>query len=300
MSYRGRFAPTPSGPLHFGSLVAALASALDAAAQGGEWLLRIEDVDTPRVVPGAAEAILRELERLGFAWSGSVIWQSERVGAYQAAFAQLRERGLIYPCACTRKEMADSALASDGSRRYPGTCRGGLPPGREPRAWRLCVPGGGVAFHDRIQGRVVQDVAADGGDFVVLRADGVFAYQLAVVVDDAAQGVSDVVRGADLLDSTLRQRVLQQALGLPAPRYAHVPVVLDASGDKLSKQTLAAPLAAWPAGQALCAALRFLGQAVPQDLESAGVEAIWRFARTHWAIEQVPSVRGAAVVVPVG
>ncbi len=292
MSYCGRFAPTPSGPLHFGSLVAALASALDAQAAGGRWLLRIEDVDTPRVVPGAAEAMVRELSRLGFEWSGEVMWQSARGSAYEAALAQLREAGLIYPCACSRKEMADSALASDGSRRYPGTCRAGLPPGRAARAWRIRVPAGVVSVDDRIQGRIEQDVLADGGDFVVLRADGVFAYQLAVVVDDAAQGVSDVVRGADLIDSTLRQRVVQQALGLSMPRYAHVPVVLDAAGDKLSKQTLAAPLASLPAGQALCDAISFLGQPVMAEMPRWPVGEIWEWARQHWDVAQVPAVRG--------
>ncbi|MEY3200492.1 MAG: hypothetical protein RIR70_42 [Pseudomonadota bacterium] len=292
ISYCGRFAPTPSGPLHFGSLVAALASALDAARAGGQWLLRIEDVDTPRVVSGAGDMILRELERLGFAWSGPVMWQSARKEAYQAAFDTLVMRGLIYPCGCSRKEMADSALATDGSRRYPGTCRAGLPSGKTARAWRLRLPPGVVGFDDRIQGRIEEDVSADGGDFVVLRADGVFAYQLAVVVDDAAQGVTDVVRGADLLASTLRQRLVQQALGVPAPRYAHVPVVLDESGDKLSKQTLAAPLSEMPASEALCAALRFLGQAVPPDMAAATVEEIWAFARAVWDADKVPHSRG--------
>ena len=292
MAYLGRFAPTPSGPLHVGSLVAALACALDAQAAGGQWLLRIEDVDTPRVVPGAAEAMLRELERLGFEWSGAVMFQSARTVAYEAAFEQLRSRDLIYPCACSRKEMADSSLAADGSRRYPGTCRAGLPEGRAARAWRLRVPAGAVAFVDRVQGRIEQDVWADGGDFVVLRADGLFAYQLAVVVDDAAQGVTDVVRGADLIDSTLRQLLVQQALGFKAPRYAHVPVVLDAHGDKLSKQTLAAPLASLPAGQALCDALIFLGQPVRDEMRRWPVAQIWDWARQQWDLGAVPAVRG--------
>lgn len=188
--------------------------------------------------------------------------------------------------------MADSALAADGSRRYPGTCRGGLAPGRAARAWRLRVPPGVTTFHDHIQGEIRQDVLADGGDFVLFRADGVFAYQLAVVVDDAAQGITDVVRGADLLGSAPRQRVLQAALGLPAVRYAHVPVVLDARGDKLSKQTLAAPLSELPASQALCLALGFLGQQPPATLARSPVEDIWAWATAHWSMARVPAVRG--------
>ena len=291
-NYRGRFAPSPSGPLHFGSLVAALASALDARAAGGQWLLRIEDVDTPRVVPGAADAIVRELERLGFVWDAEVLFQSARIPAYQAAFEQLRAAGRIYPCACSRKEVADSALAADGSRRYPGTCRDGLPPGRQARSWRLRVASALTVFDDRVQGLIRQDVAADGGDFVLLRADGLFAYQLAVVVDDGAQGITDVVRGADLLYSTLRQQVVQAALGLPTPRYAHVPVVLDTQGEKLSKQTHAAALSTMAPGAALCRALGFLGQNPPAELARAGVVEIWTWARANWRFDRVPVARG--------
>lgn len=293
ISYCGRFAPSPTGPLHFGSLLAALGSALEAQVQGGRWLLRIEDLDEPRVVPGAADAIIAELRRLGFAWDGEVLRQSSRRERYAEALARLRERGLAYPCGCSRKEIADSSLAPDGARRYPGTCRYGLAPGREARAWRLWVEGARIAFDDRIQGRCVQDVGAEVGDFIVMRADGQFAYQLAVVVDDADQGVTEVVRGADLLDSTPRQVYLQHLLGLPTLRYAHLPVALDASGDKLSKQTLARPVSELPAAEALVLALAFLGQDPPARLAGARVEEVWDWARGAWRMERVPAVRGA-------
>jgi len=198
--YTGRFAPSPSGPLHAGSLAAALASYLDARAHGGRWLLRIEDVDTPRVAPGADQIIMQQLQALGMRWDGEVVWQSERDAAYQRAWTRLREQGLLYPCACTRREIADSVLpgADDvgitGERPYPGTCRAGLPPGRAPRAWRVRIPAGVVSFTDRWLGEQTQDVALAVGDMIVRRADGLWAYQLAVVVDDADQGVTDIVR----------------------------------------------------------------------------------------------------------
>ncbi|MFF7059112.1 tRNA glutamyl-Q(34) synthetase GluQRS [Achromobacter spanius] len=249
MTYVGRFAPSPSGPLHAGSLVAALASWLDARAHGGRWLLRMEDVDTPRTVAGAADTIMAQLNALGLHWDGEVMWQSQRNAAYQSAFDALAARGLIYGCGCTRREIADSALrgqtapGADGERPYPGTCRHGLPPGRQARAWRLRVPDGIERFEDRWLGPQEQDVATAVGDFALRRADGLWAYQLAVVVDDAEQGVTDVVRGADLLSSTARQRVLGRLLGLPPLRYLHVPLILDAaSGLKLSKQNGAAAI----------------------------------------------------------
>ena len=202
MTYTGRFAPSPSGPLHAGSLVAALASWLDARANRGRWLLRIEDVDTPRTMPGAAETIMGQLEVLGLRWDGDIVWQSQRGDAYQAAFDALAARGLVYGCGCTRREIADSALrgqaapGADGERPYPGTCRHGLAPGREARAWRVVMPEGVERFEDRWLGPQEQDVARAVGDIAVKRADGLWAYQLAVVVDDGAQGVTDVVRGA--------------------------------------------------------------------------------------------------------
>jgi glutamyl-Q tRNA(Asp) synthetase len=231
--YRGRFAPSPTGPLHFGSLVTALGSYLDAKAHGGEWLVRMEDIDTPRVVPGAAGDILRTLEHFGLEWDGPVLYQSSRIDAYEAALAGLRDRGLVFPCTCSRKDAGD---------RYPGTCRSGPRGQRCAISWRLRVDGETVHFNDRRLGAQSQNVEDYAGDFVLKRADGLFAYQLAVVVDDAAQGITDVVRGEDLLDSTARQILLQRALDLPQPRYLHLPVVLNALGQKLSKQTGAEPL----------------------------------------------------------
>lgn len=288
MTYVGRFAPSPSGPLHAGSLVAALASWLDARAHGGRWLLRIEDVDTPRTVPGAAERIMAQLEALGLSWDGEIMWQSSRGGAYQAAFDALAARGLIYGCGCTRREIADSALrgqtqpGADGERPYPGTCRNGLPEGRQARAWRVRLPEGVERFEDRWLGPQEQDVARAVGDMALRRADGLWAYQLAVVVDDAAQGVTDVVRGADLLSSTARQRVLGRLLGLPPVRYLHVPLILDAgSGLKLSKQNGAPPIDTGAPLEALKGAWAALGfEPFPADDRAAFLrEATARWAR---------------------
>ena len=265
--YVGRFAPSPSGPLHFGSLVAALASWLDARAARGRWLVRIEDLDTPRTVPGAAADILRTLERLGLDWDGEVLYQSQRLATYRAALATLD----TYWCGCTRREIADSSigLAADGAQIYPGTCRAGLAPGKTPRALRLRTAGEEIAFADRVQGAQMQVLGREVGDFVLLRADGQFAYQLAVVVDDAEQKVTDVVRGADLLDSTPRQIYLQRLLGFATPRYLHVPAVVNAAGEKLSKQTGAQPIDPGRRSQALRHALAFLGQPETDDLAQA-------------------------------
>jgi glutamyl-Q tRNA(Asp) synthetase len=292
--YVGRFAPSPTGPLHFGSLVAAVGSFLEARRRGGRWLLRIEDVDTPRSVAGVAEGILQTLERFGLGWDGEVVWQHRRLGAYAEALHGLKARGLAYGCACTRREIADSALARDGGRVYPGTCRSGLPPGRVARAWRLRVPPGDVVFDDGVQGRMVEEVSREVGDFVLLRADALYAYQLAVVVDDAAAGVTHVVRGADLLDSTGRQIVLQDCLGLPRPVYAHLPVVVNEAGEKLSKQTLARAVDGLHPGPALFAALAFLGQAPPAELVRAPVAELLAWAVDHWRLERVPRQRSAA------
>lgn len=288
--YRGRFAPSPTGPLHFGSLVAAVGSYLDARCQNGVWLVRIEDVDVPRTVPGAADAILSALEAFGFEWDSPVLWQSQRLDAYAAALAQLQRAGLVYACACSRKEIADSATrpAVDGGLAYPGICRQGFPPSRVARAWRLRVNDDELAFEDRVQGRIVQHLERDVGDFVLLRADGLFAYQLAVAVDDDFQAISDIVRGADLLASTPRQIWLQRCLGFQQPRYAHLPVVSNAAGEKLSKQTLAPALNPAAAPQILCDALRFLGQEVPDQLQIAPVREIWQWAHEHWRFSAIP------------
>ncbi len=260
---RGRFAPSPTGPLHFGSLVAALASWLDARAAGGEWLVRIEDVDVPRTVPGAAEDILRTLEAFGLHWDGEVAWQSRRTSLYEEALERLRSSGCVYRCRCSRKEVADAGLHGIEGAIYPGTCRELAIDASLSAAHRLRAEGVPVAFDDRVQGRISQDIAREIGDFVLKRRDASHAYQLAVVVDDAAQGVTDVVRGADLLQSTPRQILLQRTLGLATPRYLHFPVATNARGEKLSKQTLAPALHAEQAGELLAAALDFLSQPPP-------------------------------------
>jgi glutamyl-Q tRNA(Asp) synthetase len=271
--YRGRFAPSPTGPLHFGSLVAAVASWLDARANHGEWLVRIEDVDETRTVPGAAETILQQLAAFGLAHDGEIAWQSRRKDLYEAALARLREQKLVYRCRCSRKEIADSALVGIEGAVYPGTCRALALDATIAGADRLLVEGGDITFVDRVQGRITQDVARDVGDFVLKRRDGLHAYQLAVVVDDADQEITDVVRGADLLQSTARQILLQRQLGFVTPRYLHVPVATNAGGEKLSKQTLAPAVDPREAGAHLAATLAFLGQPAPTRTDPAKILA---------------------------
>jgi len=286
----GRFAPSPTGPLHFGSLVAALASVCDARAAGGRWLVRIEDVDEPRAVAGAERAILDALARYGFAADGPIVRQSARGMLYAEAIAALDARGLAYPCACTRRELEDAPLSSAGERVYPGTCRNGIPADRASRARhsiRMRVDGAVVEFVDRLQGPQRQDLAREVGDFVVCRADGLAAYQLAVVVDDADQRVTHVVRGADLLASTPRQIRLQRALRVATPSYLHVPVAVNASGEKLSKQTLARALPDDPL-PALVAAWRFLGQ---PDAAPATLGDFWAHAIAAWSPARLPPVK---------
>jgi glutamyl-Q tRNA(Asp) synthetase len=288
LRYRGRFAPSPTGPLHFGSLVAAIGSFLDARHQAGSWLVRMEDLDRAREVPGAADAILGTLEAFGLHWDGPVVYQSARTGAYAEALDRLRGLGLIYPCGCSRSEIAATGFTGPEGPIYPGTCRAGLAPGRSARSVRLHVPTGVVAFGDRIQGRMEQDIAAEVGDFVLRRADGVHAYQLAVVVDDAWQGITDVVRGADLTASTPRQTLLQRALGLPSPAYAHLPLALDAHGRKLSKSDAAAPVDPADPLPAALMALRHLGQAAPPETP-ANLDELWQWVIPAWDIRRVPA-----------
>jgi glutamyl-Q tRNA(Asp) synthetase len=289
--YRGRFAPSPTGPLHFGSLVAALASYCDARAAGGEWLLRIEDVDAPRTHCHADKAILATLGRYGFEWDCEVVRQSERRALYDSALARLHADGHTYECACTRREMQTAPLAPSGERVYPGTCREGIPKDRGARAHRASrvrVGATRIAFQDRLQGPQTQELARDVGDFVVRRSDGLYAYQLAVVVDDALQGITHVVRGADLLASTPRQIHLQRLLGLPEPSYLHTPVVINASGQKLSKQTRAAPLPD-DAPAVLLAAWRFLDQPLPGETWIPGSLAqFWSWAIGAWRPGRLP------------
>ncbi len=287
----GRFAPSPTGPLHFGSLVAALASYCDARAGGARWLVRIEDVDLPRSVPGAADDILRTLARYGFVWDGAVERQSQRAPRYEAALARLVAAGQAYPCACTRRELESAPQGMGGERIYPGTCRNGVPTGlagRRQRAFRGRVGAADVSFVDRLQGPQRQRLADEVGDFVVKRADGLFAYQLAVVVDDAQQGVTDVVRGADLLASTPRQIHLARLIGCAVPTYLHVPVAIDRDGQKLSKQTQAPALPDEPL-PALLAAWRFLDQPTP-PAAPRDVASFWRHALAAWTAKRLPPV----------
>jgi len=296
--YRGRFAPSPTGPLHFGSLVAAVASFLEARRRGGLWLVRMEDIDPPREVAGAADAILRALDAYGLSWDESVVYQSRRSDAYEAALDALRADGLIYACACSRKEIAAARGPYRPPDYYPGTCRGGPPDGRRGRTLRALTEGARITVDDAWQGTQRQDLEEQVGDFVLRRADGLFAYQLAVVVDDAAQGITDVVRGADLLDSTARQVHLQHLLGLPTPRYAHVPVAVNASGEKLSKQTGAPALDPADPVPSLWAALRFLGQAPPAQLRRASLDELWTWAFEHWRPEAVARHRTQQALDP--
>jgi glutamyl-Q tRNA(Asp) synthetase len=282
MTYRGRFAPSPTGPLHAGSLVSALASYLDARAHGGSWIIRIEDVDTPRTVPGAADEILATLAHFGMVSDETPVWQSARGDAYAQAFERLQADGFIYPCGCTRREIADSLVhthARHATLAYPGTCRDGLH-GKPARAWRLRVPDGDVTFEDRWQGTQTQNLATEVGDFALKRADGLWAYQLAVVVDDADAAITHIVRGADLLDSTARQIHLQRCLGVPTPSYLHVPVVSNRAGEKLSKQTGAASLDRSTPLDALVQAARHLGI---ETTETEYLDAFYAEATAQWA-----------------
>jgi glutamyl-Q tRNA(Asp) synthetase len=293
-AYRGRFAPSPTGPLHFGSLVAAVASYCDARSNGGEWLLRIEDVDQPRSRSGASDAILAALEAHGFVWDGPVVRQSQRTRHYEDAIAVLRRSRQVYDCTCTRKELATAPVGAGGEHVYPGTCRNGAATGRAARALRVAVGSTEIGYEDRLQGWQQQRLDRDVGDFVIKRADGFVAYQLAVVVDDELQGITHVVRGADLLASTPRQIWLQRLLGFRTPSYLHHAVAVDAARQKLSKQSGAAPLPP-DAVRTLAAAWRFLGQrASPASIGT--IAEFWRWAHAHWDVASLPR----AASLPVG
>jgi glutamyl-Q tRNA(Asp) synthetase len=281
--YIGRFAPTPSGYLHFGSLVAAMASYLDARSVGGRWLLRMEDLDPPREVVGAQSAILTTLENYGFEWDGPVMRQSQRHDVYAEVLQRWLNQGLAYACTCSRKQLE----AYQGV--YPGLCR------NAGHAWttsaiRLRVPELSYGFTDRVQGPFTQHLGREVGDFVIRRRDHLYAYQLAVVIDDAAQGINAIVRGADLLDSTPRQLYLQELLGTPAPSYLHVPLITQPDGHKLGKSYRAPPLPSEQARPLLLRALRALGQAAPEQLLELAPSAILTWAAQHWQAEQIPKV----------
>lgn len=274
----GRFAPSPTGDLHFGSLLAAVASYLQAKSCGGRWLVRIEDIDPPREVAGSAMRILRDLQRFGLRSDLPVLRQSTRYAAYRTALEELLHRGLAFRCGCSRADLPRSGV-------YPGTCRDGLRPGKRARTVRLRVPAQPVSFIDQVQGKIEESLAETVGDFVLWRADDLPAYQLAVVIDDGFQQVTQVVRGADLLTSTARQIHLQQCLNLPLPIYAHYPVVNGTDGKKLSKRLSSDPIATAEPALVLAAALRFLGQPCPGGLD---LEQTWRWAGEHWRLSKIP------------
>ncbi|CAG8870342.1 Glutamyl-Q tRNA(Asp) synthetase [Pseudomonas fluorescens] len=278
--YIGRFAPTPSGFLHFGSLVAALASWLDARAVGGRWLLRMEDIDPPREAPGARDAILQTLERYALEWDGEVVYQSQRHDAYADVVEQLFRQGLAYACTCSRKQLEDY------NGIYPGFCRN-AGHSRDGAAIRLRVPELSYHFEDRVQGRFEQHLGREVGDFVIQRRDGLYAYQLAVVLDDAWQGVTDIVRGADLLDNTPRQLYLQELLGFSQPRYLHIPLITQPDGHKLGKSYRSPPLAHDQATPLLLRALRALGQETGPELLEATPAQVLAVARERWRPEAI-------------
>lgn len=299
--YRGRFAPSPTGPLHFGSLVTALGSFLQAKYHGGEWLLRMEDIDPPREIPGAADSILRTLEAYQLFWDGPVLYQSQRHQAYEEALDQLNRSGHSFPCACSRKSIEDatanSAVQPENYYRgiYPGTCRKGLPPGAKARSIRLRVNQQSVTFHDRLQGLVETQLDRTVGDFVIKRADGFYAYHLAVVVDDAYQGITEIVRGIDLMGSTPHHLYLQQLMGLPSPGYAHLPIAINEQGEKLSKQTHAAAVDTDQPGPTLAQALAFLGHKPDADVIYANPEELIEWALANWNLANIP----ASTAIPV-
>jgi len=277
----GRFAPSPTGSLHFGSLVSAVGSFLEARHNGGDWLLRIEDIDPPREVAGSASSIINDLRCLGMEPDEPILYQSSRLDAYQQAIDRLLEAGLAYHCGCSRKDLPPSGI-------YPGTCRNGIPAGRIPRAIRFRVDRDFCEFNDKIQGRICESPADISGDFVIRRADGLFAYQLAVVIDDDFQGITQVVRGTDLLDSTSRQICLQKALGFITPGYMHLPVVLSTDGRKLGKRLETDPVRRRDPADAVALALAFLGQNPPSGLS---LDTLWNWAVEHWNSDLVPRRR---------
>lgn len=285
--YRGRFAPSPTGELHFGSLVAAMGSYLDARSHRGEWYIRMEDLDRTREVKGAAKSILLTLEYFGFRWDGEIIYQSQRTAAYAEAVDRLIQAQLAYPCSCTRKLVEKRAKYGAEGTIYPGSCRNGVTEGRTERSIRVYTTDEEITIADSVQGRISQQLNSEIGDFVIRRADGFHAYQLAVVIDDAWQGITDVIRGADLLSSTPRQHYLQQLLRLPHPSYAHLPLAVDDQGRKLSKQFKDAPVDPKHPMDALLRALAFLNQPLPPQRPET-IEAFWQWALSHWSLGCVP------------
>lgn len=294
--YRGRFAPSPTGPLHLGSLYTALASFLQAKSQQGEWHLRIDDVDPFRTVADSADRILRTLEAFGLHWDGPILYQSERFEAYRAALERLDNQKRLYACTCSRKDLASLSHGNTEASIYPGFCRNkNEKPLTDSHALRVITDNSPVTFEDTLQGILTQDLAKEVGDFIVLRRDRVYAYHLATVLDDSEQGITEVVRGVDLLDSTPRQIYLQQLLGLPTPIYAHVPVLLDQTGLKLSKQTFADPVDEQNPSVTLVGLLALLKQNPPRDLQMAKTEEVYDWAIRNWAISRLSDLRAILV-----
>lgn len=279
-AYRGRFAPSPTGPLHFGSLLAATGSFLQARANDGAWLVRIEDIDPPREIPGAAKSQLETLARFGMFSDEPVVYQSRSSALHESALERLRACGLAFDCACSRRDLPDSGI-------YPGTCRDSIPPGKTARSVRFRVPSAPIEIIDRVFGASSHSLMETCGDFVIRRADGLFAYQLAVVADDIAAGITEIVRGHDLLDSSPRQRLLFEALDAPVPRWMHLPLGVDTSGHKLSKSGGADPVQRARPAAALAVALQALGHLPPAGLRS--LESLWSWAFDHWNPERIPT-----------
>ncbi len=291
-TYKGRFAPSPTGPVHFGTLIAAVGSYLQAKTNHGEWLIRIEDVDVTRKVDGADTDILHTLEAFGFEWHGEIIYQSSQTEHYQQALDQLLSRFLVFPCLCTRKQLAET-----NSSIYPGTCRNRLLPETKQHALRLRTKNKTICFDDAVMGKQSQNLEKQCGEFIIKRRDGLFAYQLAVVVDDALQNISEIVRGTDLLDSTPRQIYLQQLLGYTTPTYYHLPLAVDADGKKISKSDGATKVDVKNREKLICNVLDFLGQQPPADLSNSNINDIWSWAEEHWDICQIPTQENIQAVI---
>ena len=293
--YVGRFAPSPTGPLHFGSIIAALGSYLEALANQGRWLVRIDDLDPPREQAGAVDDILETLSGFGFEWHGEVFYQSNRSAAYEDALAELSNNDLTYICLCSRKTVFEAGLSGPYGTMYPGTCRELNLPSRKRSSIRIRVPDKDISLDDKIQGLYSQNLAQEIGDFVLKRRDGLYSYHLAVALDDAEQGITHIVRGIDLLESTPRQIFLQQQLKLPTPEYTHLPIAVDGNGDKLSKQTYAAPVDVDHATTILFLALQFLGQQPPAELKRETLDTIWQWAKQHWNMQNIPKQKEITV-----
>jgi len=288
-TYTGRFAPSPTGPLHFGSLVAAISSYAQARQQHGRWLLRIEDVDLPRCDPTSTKLILEALEAYGMHWDGDIVYQSQRNELYQAALDKLAIQKMIYGCACSRKEISKNTPSTSKNTIYPGTCRDGLAEGKTARSIRVRTNNQKISFYDALQGNYTQNISEDVGDFIIKRADDLFAYQLAVVVDDEEQGVTHVVRGSDMLSSTPRQIFLQQCLGYSTPDYIHTPLAINPDGSKLSKQNKAPAVELDDPRPTLLKALDFLCQQPPAELRDSDIDSIWKWVIQHWSLKSIPA-----------